>query len=69
MHKWIRRFLMQITVEIKIPVNVLYSIREDNSVSIDAVSIPDENEIYGIVDKNAENIKNHVRKINYKSSL
>ena len=60
---------MQITVEIKIPVNVLYSIREDNSVSIDAVSIPDENEIYGIVDKNAENIKNHVRKINYKSSL
>ena len=43
--------------EIKIPVTVLYSKRDDNTVSIDSVSVPSEDDIYIIVDKHAKAIK------------
>lgn len=47
----------QYVFEIKIPVTVLYSKRNDNTVSIDSVSIPSEDDIYIIVDKHAKAIK------------
>ena len=43
--------------EIKIPVTVLYSKRDDNTISIDSVSVPSEDDIYIIVDKHAKAIK------------
>ena len=43
--------------EIKIPVTVLYSKRDDNTTSIDCVSVPPEDDIYLIVDKHAKAIK------------
>jgi hypothetical protein len=47
----------QYVFEIKIPVTVLYSKRDDNTVSIDSVSVPIEDDIYLIVDKHAKAIK------------
>ena len=47
----------QYVFEIKIPVTVLYSKRDDNTVSIDCVSVPSEDDIYIIVDKHTKAIK------------
>ena len=45
------------TFKMEIPVTVDYSKRDDGSVSVDMVSIPQEDEIYKIVDSHAKQIK------------
>jgi hypothetical protein len=45
-----------------IPVAVLYSLREDRSISIDAVSVPSEDELYHMVDANAGFIREAVER-------
>lgn len=47
----------QYVFEIKIPVTVLYSKRDDNTVSIDCVSVPSEDDIYIIINKHTKAIK------------
>ena len=43
--------------KIEIPVKVLCSRGDDGHCTVDAVSAPDEEEIYKIIDKNAKGIK------------
>ena len=43
------------TYQMQVPVKVIYSV--DDRISVDAVSVPDEDEIYKLVDKNAPAIK------------
>ena len=45
------------TYEMTVPVMVLYSKRNDDTVSIDCVSVPSEDELYRIVGKHAVKIK------------
>ena len=47
----------QYVFKMEIPVKVLYSRRDDNTVSVDSVSIPTEDQIYQMVDKHAKDIK------------
>ena len=47
----------QYIFKMEIPVTVLYSKRDDNTVSIDSVSIPQRDDIYTMVDKCAKDIK------------
>ena len=47
----------QYIYKMEIPVTVLYSKREDGSVSIDSTSVPDEDILYRMVDKHAKEIK------------
>ena len=41
--------------QMQVPVRVLYSV--DGRVSVDSVSLPDYDDIYNMVDKNAQDIK------------
>ena len=43
--------------EMTVPVIVLYSKRNDNTVSVDCVSIPSESELYRMIGKHAKEIK------------
>ena len=43
--------------EMTVPVIVLYSKRNDNTVSVDCVSVPSEDELYRMVGKHAVKIK------------
>lgn len=47
----------QYTFNMEIPVTVNYSERNDGSVSVDTVSIPEEEKIYRIIDSHAKKIK------------
>jgi len=46
----------------EIPVTILYSIRDDGSESIDVVTVPDEDELYDMVDAHAKEIKAAVKR-------
>lgn len=59
----------QYIFKIEIPVTVLYSKRDDNSVSIDSVSLPAKDDIYIIVDKHAKAIKADVKARIFKENL
>ena len=43
--------------QMEIPVTVLYSKRDDNTVSVDSVSVPTEEELYRMVETHATEIK------------
>lgn len=43
--------------KMEVPVEVSYSTRDDGSVSIDLINVPSQSDLYGIVDKEAKNIK------------
>jgi len=47
----------QYIYKMEIPVTILYSKREDGSVSIDSTSVPDEDILYRMVDEHAKEIK------------
>ena len=42
--------------KLEIPVTVIYSTRDDGSISVDSVSVPDEDVLYKMVDANAMKI-------------
>jgi len=48
---------MKYEYKMEIPVMIEYSLRDDNSVSIDAICAPPEDEIYSMIDKHAAKIK------------
>lgn len=45
---------------VQIPVSVIYSIRDDQSISIDAVSLPEESFMNRIIDSQAGKIRSEV---------
>lgn len=45
------------TYQMEIPVTIICSRREDGSVSIDALDVPTEDEIYKLVDTHAKEIR------------
>ena len=42
--------------KLEIPVTVLYSTRDDGSISVDSISVPDEDALYEMVNENAMKI-------------
>ena len=48
--------------KMEIPVEVIYSHRDDGSISIDMINVSSENELYRIVDEHAHSIREGAKK-------